>query len=374
MRFIFSGGGTGGHIYPALTLIEALKKRYPDAEILYVGTKAGLEADIVPKAGINFATLDVSGFKRKLTLKNIKVLCKAGHSLWRARKYIKNFAPDAVIGTGGYVSGPILLAAALRHIPTLIQDQNAIAGITNKILGHFVDKVACGYESSCRQFPPDKAIFTGNPVRAGIFSTNRMAALQKLGWSTQKKTILVTGGSRGAHSINMAMLEVYRHYWHRQDVQILHITGQKEYENIKKSLEKNGLDLQDAPHLLMKPYIYDMPAYLAGADLIISRAGAIGLAEITACGKPSILIPYPYAAENHQEHNARELVNAGAAEMILNRDLTGQKLIAMIEKIMTTDGFYDKMALASKQLGKPDATKDIIDSLMKLVKAKGKDN
>ncbi len=366
MKFIFSGGGTGGHIYPAITLLQAVKKLCPEAQILYVGTKKGLEADIVPKENIPFKTLEIEGFRRKVSLHNLIVCQKAFKGMWKAKKIIKEFSPDVVVGTGGYVSGPILLAAALKNIPTLIQDQNAIPGITNKILSHFVTMVACGYKSSCKHFPPLKTLLTGNPIRPAVVATPREMAIKELGLNPEKQTLLIMGGSRGARSINTAAIDVLSHYAESSSVQVLHVTGCGEYERVLSQAKEKGLEAK--PNIIIRPYLYEMPLALAAADVAISRAGAIGLAELTARGIPSILIPYPYAAENHQEFNARALVEAGAAQIILNNVLDGKRLIAAVEEILQNPAQKTAMAAASRRMGHPEATDEIARLIVNLGK------
>lgn len=355
MRVIVSGGGTGGHIYPALTLIHAIQKKCKDFKVLYVGTKVGLEADIVPKAGIDFETIRVRGLERKLSMENVTTIVQSVQSLWTARKIVKSFAPDLAIGTGGYVCGPILLAASLLKVPTMIQEQNVIPGITNKILSKFVDRIAVGYEAAALHFPAAKAIYTGNPIRSDVMTADRTEALKALGLQEGKKTILISGGSRGARSINQAMLGVHKHFAGRDGVQLLHVTGKNEYNAVLEKLQRQSIDLAGCGNIMIKPYLYDMPKALAAADLAVFRAGAIGLAELTARGIPSILIPYPYAAENHQEHNALALKRAGAAEMVLDRDLNAEKLIGFLEDLLCKEGKLLEMAKASKALGRPEA-------------------
>ncbi|MDQ0203480.1 undecaprenyldiphospho-muramoylpentapeptide beta-N-acetylglucosaminyltransferase [Pectinatus haikarae] len=371
MKLIFSGGGTGGHIYPAITLIESIKERNPQAQILYVGTSRGLEADIVPKENIPFKTIDIEGFSRHLTVKNIVVFGKAVAGMIKARTILKEYKPDAVIGTGGYVSGPILLAASFMNIPTLIQDQNAIPGITNKILSKFVNKIACGYESACSHFPSQKTVLTGNPVRKDVLMSSRSEALSSIGLDNTRKTVLITGGSRGARRINEAMTDVYEQFLNDTAVQFLHITGTNEYQKVLDSIKAKGIDLGRADNIFVKPYLYDMPKALAAADMAVARAGAIGLAEITACGIPSILIPYPYAAENHQEFNARALVEKGAAVMILNSELTGKRLARELTELLASENKVQKMALASKTMGHPGAAGEIADMILELIYNKG---
>jgi UDP-N-acetylglucosamine--N-acetylmuramyl-(pentapeptide) pyrophosphoryl-undecaprenol N-acetylglucosamine transferase len=359
VKIIVSGGGTGGHIYPALTLIRTIQKQVENLDILYVGTQIGLEADIIPKEGLPFKTVDIRGLERKISVKMIKTVGKAIHGVWQARRIVKQFKPDVVIGTGGFVCGPILLAASLMGIPTLIQEQNVIPGITNKLLAKFVAKIAVGYQDAVKYFPKEKVVFTGNPIRAEVLSINREAGLAEFGFDTNKKTILISGGSRGARSMNKAMIEVHKHFAGSKNIQLLHVTGKNEYNDIVASVQKQGVDLQKSRNILIKPYLYDMPKALAATDLAIFRAGATGIAELTAKGIPSILIPYPYAAENHQEFNALSLVKRGAAVMIRDKDLTSVGLIKAIESIISEPVKLLKMATASREMGRPEAAEEI---------------
>ncbi len=369
MKIIVSGGGTGGHIYPAITLINNIKKIVPDAEFLYVGTKQGLESDIIPREHIPFATLEISsGLERHFTLKNFVVLEKALGSLVTARRIVKAFKPDVAVGTGGYVCGPILMAAALMGVPSLIQEQNAIPGITNKILAKFVNKIAVGYQRAAKSFPKNKVVFTGNPIRDDILSSTRDEGLMEFSLDTSKKTILISGGSRGAHSINKAMLAVHKHFANNYRVQLLHVTGKNEYDFVVDGLNKDGIDIKKVDNIFIHPYLYDMPKAMAAADIAVSRAGATSLAELTARGVPAVLIPYPYAAENHQEFNARELEKNGAAKVIINKELTGEKLIATLEDMLSNETRLLGMAEASRNMGKPSAAMTIAELIVNLAK------
>lgn len=355
MRLIISGGGTGGHIYPALTIARAISSM-EKSEILFVGTSEGLEADIIPKEGFAFDTIDVRGLERKLSFRNIVTVFKTAASLWQARRILGRFKPDIVIGTGGYVCGPVLLAASLMGIPTLIQEQNVIPGITNKLLGRFVDKIAVGYGDAAKYFAnPEKIIETGNPIRQEVLLASKEQGQDALKLDEGKITILVAGGSRGARSINNAMLEVHHYFSGNKNVQILHVTGQSEYNSIVDNFRQIGIELGKAGNIIIKPYLYNMPQALAAADIAIFRAGAIGLAELTARGIPSILIPYPHAAENHQEFNARVLERQGAAVVIRDAELTGKKLIEELNKLLDNQDKMRSMAAASKSLGRPEA-------------------
>ena len=363
MKIIVSGGGTGGHIYPALTLIDAIKNKRPDAEFLYVGTEKGLEADIVPKAGINFVALKMEGgLERHFTLENIFRAADAVWSIKRASDIVKNFKPSAVVGTGGYVCGPILLAASLMKIPTLIQEQNAVAGVTNKILSKFVDKIAVGTRDALKNFPTDKTTYTGNPIRKEVLAAKKSDGLKEFNFTDDKPIILISGGSRGARSINNAMIDVLKSAAEKNSAQFLHVTGKGEFDSVMEKLS----DL-DAPNVKIVPYLYNMPTAMAMADLAIFRAGATGLAELTARGVPAILIPYPFAAENHQEFNARSLVDAGAARMILNKDLTAEILSATLDELLSSPEKLKSMAQASLSLGKPNAADEIADLILKLI-------
>ena len=352
MKIIVSGGGTGGHIYPALTLIRTLQQKVDKLEVLYVGTHAGLEADIIPKEGITFATVDLQGFKRSLSPENLLRAARAIKGVGKAMGIVRKFQPDVVVGTGGYVCGPVLMAASLLGIPSLIQEQNVIPGITNKILSKFVNKIATGYQEANGAFPANKVVFTGNPIRQEVMAQRQEADYEAFALHPGTTTILVSGGSR--------------------DVQILHATGKGEYEDIISRISAAGLDLQQADNIKVKPYLYNMPQAMAIADLAIFRAGATGLAELTAKGIPAILVPYPYAAENHQEHNARAVEKAGAARVILNKDLTAQGLIQAIDELIGKPEKLQAMAKASAKLGRPEAADTISELIIEL--ARGRKN
>jgi UDP-N-acetylglucosamine--N-acetylmuramyl-(pentapeptide) pyrophosphoryl-undecaprenol N-acetylglucosamine transferase len=371
MRIIISGGGTGGHIYPAITIVKELVKSDPSCKILFVGTATGLEADIIPKEGLDFATINVRGFERRLSFRNIATVFKTGGSVWKCRNIVKKFQPDIVIGTGGYVCGPILLAASLMGVPTMIQEQNVIPGITNKLLSRFVSKIAVGYAEAAVNFGrnKDKVIFTGNPIRPEILAANRAEGIHALELDPSKRTILISGGSRGARSINRAMLEVHRRYAGNREIQLLHVTGSSEYNDIVGRLQHSGMNFAAAGNISIKPYLYNMPDALAAADLAVFRAGAVGLAELTARGIPSILIPYPYAAENHQEFNAMVMKNHGAAEVIHDAELTGEGLFQLLDGLMNHPEKLAAMAQASKGLGRPDSAKIIAQIAIGLSKS-----
>lgn len=368
MKIVVSGGGTGGHIYPALAIANQIKNIDSTAEITFVGTEHGLEKNIVPRYGYPLKFITVAGFERHLSIGTMVSGMKLLVGLKDARSLLKEIKPDLVIGTGGYVCGPVLFWAAQMGIPTCVQEQNAMPGVTNKILAHFVDTICLGYNEGAKYFSGKaKKIFTGNPVRQEILQDEREAGLAKFSLDPNKKTVLVFGGSRGARSINNAMLELENAMAGRQDVQILHATGELDYEKYKAKLAPQALQ---ADNIKVLPYIHDMPLALSVADVAIARAGAIGLAELMVKGIPSILIPYPYATANHQEYNARAIEAEGAAQVILDKELTGLVLREKIEKLLTQPATLEAMKVAAKRLGRPDAGMEIAQTALSLVKTK----
>lgn len=371
MRVIISGGGTGGHIYPAIAIARELERLASPVDFLFVGTKEGLEGDIVPKEGYAFTTVEVGGLERRLSWHNVETLWRTVGGVWQSRSIINRFRPDIVIGTGGYVCGPVLLMASMMKIPTLIQEQNAIPGITNKILSRFVDKVAVGYGEAIRYFAASrKVVVTGNPIRSDIMAVSRNEGQSKLGLDPNKLTLLVSGGSRGAQSINKAMVTVSKALADRADIQVLHVTGKSDYNNIVGLYNQAGIDVAKTGNIIIMPYLYNMPHALAATDLAVFRSGAIGLAELMARGIPSILVPYPYAAENHQEHNARVLEKNGASVVIRDSVLTGETLLESVESLLSDRNKLHSMSEAAKRLGRPDAATRIAELAVALIRAR----
>ncbi|MBO4852942.1 MAG: undecaprenyldiphospho-muramoylpentapeptide beta-N-acetylglucosaminyltransferase [Schwartzia sp.] len=370
MRIIVSGGGTGGHIYPALTIVRAIQKKISDAEFLYVGTKDGLEADIVPKEGLAFETVNIQGFKRSLTPENLVRGAQAFGGVVKAMGIVRRFKPDVAVGTGGYVCGPILLASSLLGIPTLIQEQNVMPGVTNRMLSRFVSCIAMGTKEAAEHFPKGKRVFTGNPIREEVMKARSEDGKKMFGLDPKAKTVLVSGGSRGARSINRAMIGVLAHYAGRSGVQILHVTGKAGYDETMENLQAAGVDISASGNLFIEPYLYNMPQALACADVAVFRAGAIGIAELTARGVPSVLVPYPFAAANHQEMNARAIASAGAARMILDRELTAERLLSVLAELLSEDAKLKRMAKAAKKLGRPKAADEIANRVIRLAKGK----
>lgn len=365
MRVLLSGGGTGGHIYPALAIADELKRRNPDCEILYVGTERGLEQKIVPQRGYKLENIKAEGLPRKLNLDFFRALGKACQGIGEANKLIKEFKPDLVLGTGGYVCGPVVLSAHMKKVPTFIHEQNAMPGITNKILSRFVDKVFVNFADSEKYFKnKEKIVVSGLPVRAEFLHTTRAEGIEYFHLDPNKPVILASGGSRGAKSINRAMILVYKTLLAESDVQIIHATGRDGFEETKKMLLDIGIDLHKyADRVRLEPYLEHMEYALAAADVVVARAGATNLAEICACAKPAILVPYPFASENHQEYNARVLVEQNAAVMILDRDLQGEALAQDILKIIADDDLKKQMSLNSEKIAKRESLEKIVDFL-----------
>ncbi len=362
MNIVIAGGGTGGHIYPALAIAQQLKNIDKNIKISFIGTKQGLEYEILKNYDYDFYDIKVSGFERRLSFETIKSIKLAFVGLKQSYDLIKKLKPDIVLGTGGYVCGPVVLAAFLQGVKTCIQEQNAVAGVTNKILAKFAKRIYLGNKEAKDSLGnSSKILVTGNPIRDDIGKIDRKAAQDKLGLDYKKTTILVSGGSRGAMSINNAMLYVNQKLACRSDIQILHITGKATYDNIIKHLPSI---VKDADNIRILPYMDNMPIALAATDLAISRAGAIALAEIAACSIASILVPYPYATANHQEHNAKSFEKENAAIVILDKDLTGEKLLATIISLLDDEDKLVKMSNAAKKIACPKAAKIIADDIL----------
>lgn len=366
MRFILTGGGTGGHIYPALAIAERLQEEFPQTEILYIGTKNGLERDVVPRKGYPIRFVNAEGLSRQKSLRNVLTLLKTVQGVAQAMAIIAGFKPDAVIGTGGYVAGPVMLAAVLMRKPTLIHEQNAFPGVTNRLLSKYVDHIALSFEEAESYFRGKQMTHTGNPVRREILTISREEGLQNLELAQGKKTILAFGGSGGATSLNQAMLEFYPYVAAHPDFQLIHVTGKRDYDRQMEAVRAAKIDL--GPRVRVEKYLYHIEEAYAVADLVIGRSGAITLAELTARGIPAILIPFPHSTENHQEHNARALEKAGAARVILDKELTGAGLVEAVDEIFSMKGVLEKMKQASLMTGRPDADQRIIQIVREMLK------
>lgn len=369
-RIIFAGGGTAGHINPALSMADALKAE--GHEILFVGTPEGLESDLVPRAGYTLQTVRARPLPRKISLGLIRAVGDAALGLGQSMRLIRRFRPNVVVGTGGYVAGPVLLAAVLQRVPTLIHEQNAFPGGTNRTLGRWVDRVALGYQEAAPYFPRrDKLVVTGNPVRSDLLTIGKAEGLRRLGLRSDRRTLIIFGGSRGARSINQAVFAARERLHALRNVQIVHQTGAAGFAEVVEAYSSVGVSPTSEESIVDKnirvvPYIYDMPAALAAADLVLSRAGALSVAELTLRGLPSILVPYPYATGDHQTFNAKPLVDAGAARSIPDKLLDGERLAQQIEELIYDTDALRRMGAKAKSLGRPEAVKELVGLIHKL--------
>jgi len=363
MKVLISGGGTGGHIFPALAIAQHfMQQGLAQDEILFVGTKHGIESRVVPEAGFTLETIRSEGLVGKGFVKTLRASLTLMVSLLDAYKVIRRFKPNLVVGVGGYSSGPVVLTASLLGIATMIHEQNSVPGLTNRILGRIVDAIALSYPDSQKFFPNHKSFLTGNPVRETIMHGNRTRGYAEFGLKEGCFTIFVFGGSQGAQRINQAVVEALKLLKDKCDnIQFLHQSGYKCLEEVKKGYEGRGVSFA------VLPFIKNMADAYEIADLVISRAGAITLAEITLVGKPAILIPYPFAAGNHQEHNAMELTKNGAAVVIADRELNAERLASWIRHFLEHTEELKVMAEKCSQLARPDAGSRIVETGLNLI-------
>ena len=369
LRIIISGGGTGGHIFPAVSIANAIKAKHPDAKILFVGALGRMEMQRVPAAGYEIKGLPIQGFDRKNLLKNVKVLFKIWKSQRMARQIIKDFRPMAAVGVGGYASGPTLNKAAAMGIPCLIQEQNSYAGVTNKLLAKKADKICVAYEGMERFFPAEKIIMTGNPVRQALLE-NKMTkaeAIQSFGLDQQKKTILIVGGSLGAGTVNKSVMQ-HLDDIEKSGVQVIWQTGKYYYDNIIKELEGRVL-----PNVKIMDFISDMGAAYKAADLVISRAGASSISEFCLLGTPVILVPSPNVAEDHQTKNAMALVNKQAALYVKDAEAP-EKVISLALETVQNEQALRSLSENILKLALPNSADIIADEVIKLTGYSGKSN
>lgn len=363
MRVIIAGGGTGGHVFPGLAVAEEIRSRDASNEVIFAGTEHGIEARVVPREGYPIRFLRSEGLVGVSIKKKLRAAVKIFLSIIDSFKIIKTLKPDIVIGVGGYASGAFTLVAFFMSVPTMILEQNSMPGLTNKILGKFVQVICVTYQESISFFPKSKTFFTGNPVRMNVVRGNRESAFKLFSLDRGFFTIFAFGGSSGANSINSAVVNSLN-YLHdlREKIQFLHQTGSKDFENVRDAYRKSGF------RGMVAPFIYQMGEAYAVADIVVSRAGATTLAEVTALGKPAILVPFPYAAGDHQELNARKLFDIGAAKMITDRELKGETLAAAIRELYSDKTLRNDMQRHSRSVGRPDACAKVVDIAMSLIK------
>jgi UDP-N-acetylglucosamine--N-acetylmuramyl-(pentapeptide) pyrophosphoryl-undecaprenol N-acetylglucosamine transferase len=361
MRIIISGGGTGGHIYPAIAIANELKTLDPATEILFVGAEGKMEMEKVPRAGYRIEGLPVVGIKRELTLDNLAFPLKLGRSLWRARKLVRDFRPDAAVGVGGYASGPTLIAASLAGIPTLIQEQNSYAGLTNKVLARWAKRVCVAYPGMDAFFSSEKIIITGNPVRKDIQQADSQIdeGRKQFGLDANKQTLLIIGGSQGARTLNESIEQGLAQLV-AAGIQVIWQTGPAFIDRARAAVQATGSGL-------IKPYdfIYEMDRAYAVADAVVSRAGALSVSELCLVGRPAILVPFPAASEDHQTKNAMSLVDRNAALLVKD----SQARTTLVSEALSLLANADQRAILTKQiklLARPNAANDIAKEILKL--------
>lgn len=357
LRVVVSAGGTGGHIYPALAIINKIKKEEPNSEFLYIGTHNRMEKELIPSLNIPYEELEITGFIRKLTIENFKTLTRFLKARKKALKIIEEFKPDIVIGAGGYVTAPVIWAAKKLGCKTFIHEQNSVVGLSNKFLTKYADKVGVSFESTLAEFPKDKVVLTGNPCSEKAIQT-KPAKKSDFGLDEDKKLVLIVMGSLGSHTINEKMVE-YVYGFRNKDYQILFVTGNAYYDKIKTRRFPDNVKVV--------PFIKELPSIMKKTDLMISRAGASTMSEIMALGIPTIFIPSPYVTNNHQYKNAYDLVSKNAALMMEEKDLNKTSFIRIVDDILEDEKKYSEIKENVSKLGIKDSSTRIYDILKEMM-------
>ena len=364
LRVLIAGGGTGGHVFPAIAIAQAIRERRPDAEIVFVGTKAGVECRAVPHAGFNLRIIWISGFARHRLWKNLTLPVKLLVSLWQCLRILRTFKPHIVIGTGGYAMGPVLLMAQKLGYPTILQEQNSLPGVTTRKLAGTAQVVCVGFADAISRLRNARTEHTGNPVRREFRLLDRGAARSAWPLASSRQTLLVFGGSLGARSVNEAIAAALPELL--GEFNLIWQTGRS---GVPSSVDREALHTaRTAAHLIVLDFIDDMPSAYVAADLAVCRAGAMTLAELALAGLPAILIPYPHAADDHQTLNAQSVVAAGAAVQIADSDLSGSRLATEIRALVRDQARLRAMSTAMRQLGKPNAADDIAAIALRLAR------
>lgn len=357
MRAVISAGGTGGHIFPAVAIINKIKKEEPNSEFLYIGTDDRMEKDLIPEMGIRYEAIKITGFKRKLTIDNFKTAYYFINACLKCKKIIKEFDPDIVIGTGGYVTAPVVWAGKKLGKKTFIHEQNSVVGLSNRYLAKYADKVGVSFESTMDKFDKNKVVLTGNPCSEKAVAM-KAANKEDYGLSKDKKLVLIVMGSLGSKTVNDKLVS-FLNSFRDKDYEVLFVTGNTYYEKIKKTHVPSNVKIV--------PFVYEMPSLMKVTDLMITRAGATTMSEIMVLGVPSIFIPSPYVTNNHQYKNAMDLVNKNAALILEEKDLTRNNLITMIDRILKNEKEYDEIKNNLKDLGIKDSSSRIYEVLKDLI-------
>ena len=366
MRVLLTGGGTAGHINPAIAIANYIKEKEPSSQFLFVGTKHGLEKNLVPKCGYDIKFIEVMGLRRSLSAQNIKVFINYIKSMEKSRKILKEFKPDVVIGTGGYVCAPVINEAARLKIPTLIHEQNVFPGLAIKMLSKKADITAISFEETRELMKAKKMVLTGNPLRPNLFTLHDVDVLRANYNFDEKPIVLMFGGSLGAPKMNEALIEMLAQR-RITGFNLIASTGERHYEDVCKKLSERGVNIETIKNVSITPYIYNMEEIFFGADVIVGRAGAITVSEITALGKAAVLVPRPYVAHTHQEYNARYLEKNGAAKVIVETDLTGERLSCEIMAVLENGQKLRKMQECSKKIGITDACSTIYKCIKEII-------
>ena len=355
LRVLLTGGGTGGHIYPAVVIADEIRRLDPSAQFLFVGTEGGLESTVIPSLGYDIAYIDVRYLIHRLTLKNLKIIYKAWSAVFAAKKIIKQFKPHVVIGTGGYVSGPVVLAATRLKLPTLIHEQNAFPGLTTRLLSRRVTKVAVSHGEAVKRLKSGTSVLvTGHPVRREFFEGDPHCYRQQVDLTEGQKLIIVVGGSGGALKLNQITLAAAPAILANPNVVLIHVTGKRYYRRVKEEQEKIDISPDQAKRYHLTDYLEDMPRAMAACDLMVARSGGM-VHEMTVTGCPAVLVPSPNVTDDHQLHNARAMEEAGAALVIEESQLSADKLAREITNLTDNDQALKTMAMAARGLGKPEA-------------------
>ncbi len=357
MRVVISAGGTGGHIYPAIAIINKIKEEEPNSEFLYIGTSDRMEKDLIPELGIRYEEINISGLKRKLTLENIKVLYKFIKAKGRCKKIIKEFDPDLVIGTGGYVTSPVIWAGKKLGKKTFIHEQNSVVGLSNKYLTKYADKIGVSFASTMECFPKDKVVLTGNPCSEKAIGMKK-AKKEEYGLTKNKKLVLIVMGSLGSRTVNDKIVSFINSFKDKE-YEVMFVTGNTYYEKVKK--------MRTPENVKIVPFIYGMPSLMKVTDLMISRAGASTMSEILSLKVPTIFIPSPYVTNNHQYKNAMDLVNKNAALILEEKDLTKENLIGLIDDTLNNKEKYDNIKNNLKELGIDNSAQKIYEVLKGMI-------
>ncbi len=370
MKVIVAAAGTGGHINPGIAIANEIKSREPNSEIMFIGTPRGLENDLVPRSGYKLKTIDCYGISRSFTLKNIKRLFKTIGSISDAKKIVKDFKPDIVIGTGGYICIPVCLAASKLDIPYVMHESNSLPGVATKLLAKKAKKVLVGFKEAKDRLPKETDVkVTGTPTKVNeiYFSSHERQNMKKqLGLEINKPLVLIFGGSQGAETLNKSLIDIIKSNKNKE-YNIMCAVGPTQYEKVKESLKGVNIDIENIKDVKIVPYIYNMDEIMNLADLIVCRSGAMTVTELEKLGKPAIFIPFPYAAENHQEYNARVLEKAGAAKVILNKDLNAGVLNNMVQELIRNEDSLIQMGKNAKKLSINNVEEKIYDEIAKIM-------